>query len=259
MATMTNSPAHLEDEPESAEAWSTRKGQVTASRWRWALRKTLRSVPRLIVTCLAAALLVLPIADGTQNAEAGKKSKNTMVTKTFSSNGQIDIPDTGMQGPANPYPSLIEVDAFDKYKKAKIVDVNLILRGFSHPYPNQVDVMLAQGNQRAIVMADAGGTIDAEDLNITLDDQAAQELPNGDELFSGTYQPANLPGTDPFPAPAPAPNGNSALSIFENGNPDGEWRLFVSDDFNIENSDTGAFAQGWKLEITAKVTKNKKK
>jgi hypothetical protein len=218
-------------------------------------RRGTRLVARLMAVVLAAAL-VLPLAEGTQIAEAGKKNK--VVTKTFSSNGQIDIPDAGLQGPADPYPSTIEVDTFEKYKKAKIKDVNLTLRTFNHPYPDQVDVMLALGNRRAIVMADAGGNHEAENLTMTLDDQANQALPDGDELSSGTYRPANLPGVDPFPAPAPAANGDTALSTFKNAKPDGEWRLFVHDDFNIENSDTGEFAGGWKLEITAKVKHDKK-
>jgi hypothetical protein len=114
--------------------------------------------------------------------------------------------------------------------------------------------MLAQGNRRAIVMGDAGGGDDAVNVTVTLDDQATDELPDGDALSSGTYRPANLGGVDPFPAPAPAPNANSALSTFNNARPDGQWRLFVHDDFN---GFTGEFAGGWKLEITAKVKKKK--
>jgi hypothetical protein len=133
-----------------------------------------RLATRLIAVLLAAAL-VLPLAEGTQDAAAGKKTK--LVTKTFSSNGQIAIPDAGTDGPADPYPSIIEVDAFGKFKKAKITDVNLTLRGFGHTLPENVDVMLVHGNRRAIVMGDAGGGADAENLTITLDDQAAQELP----------------------------------------------------------------------------------
>lgn len=256
MAAITNWPARPVFISGRSAAGSVRASVATVPRFRAETRGGTRLLARFMAM-LIAALLVLPVAEGTQTAEAGKKNKT--VTKTFSSNGQIDIPDTGMAGPADPYPSIIEVDAFEKYKKARITDVNLILRDFSHPYPNQVDVMLALGNRKAIVMADAGGHIEAENLTITLDDQANQALPDGDELFSGTYRPANLPGVDPFPAPAPASNGNTALSTFKSANPDGQWRLFVYDDFNIENSDTGEFAGGWKLEITAKVKKNKKK
>jgi hypothetical protein len=222
-------------------------------------RRGPRLAARLTAVILAAAL-ILPLAESTQTAEAGKKHKT--VTKTFSSNGQIDIPDAGSEGSSDPYPSIIEVDAFEKYKKAKIKDVNVTLRGFSHTFPDNVDVMLTRGNRRATVMSDVGSSTDANGLQITLDDQAGGNLPINGALASGTFQPTNDTGTgeanaadDPFSAPAPTPNGNSALSTFKGAKPDGEWRLFVVDDFN---NDTGAFANGWKLEITAKVKKDKK-
>lgn len=222
--------------------------------------RAMRLATRLTAVGLAAAL-VLPLAEGTQDATAGKK-KN-LVTKTFSSSGQIDIPDAGTEGASDPYPSIIDVDAFGKYKKAKIKDVNLTLRGFSHTFPDNVDVMLARGNQRATVMSDVGGGSDANGVQLALDDQAGASLPDNAALASGTFRPNNEtgfgeadPADDPFSAPAPTPNGNSALSTFNGAKPDGEWRLFVHDDFN---ADDGAFAGGWKLEITAKVKDKKKR
>lgn len=200
-----------------------------------------------------ASLLVLPMAQATQPAEAGKKFKT--ITKTFSSNGQIDIPDAGTQGPANPYPTTIDVDGFEKFKKAKITDVNLTLDGFDHQLSENVDVMLALGNKRALVMADAGNGVDVNDLTITLDDQADQDLPDGDPLESGTFRPANLVGADPFAAPAPVPNGNVNLSTFKGLKPDGEWKLFVHDDANMN---IGSIDNGWELEITVKVKEDKK-
>lgn len=199
-----------------------------------------------------AALLVLPLAEATQPAEAGKKFKT--ITRTFSSNGQISIPGAGTSGPANPYPSTIKVDEFKKFKQAKITDVNLVLRGFNHELPENVDVMLALGNRQAIVMGDAGDGTDAVNIDLTLDDQAAADLPEGADLVGGAFRPANLTGADPFPAPAPAPDGNVALSTFNGAAPDGQWQLFVHDDFN---GSTGSISGGWQLEITAKVKNDK--
>jgi hypothetical protein len=230
-----------------------RVGVESAPQPRVRTRRGARLAVRLTAVVLATAL-VLPLAESTQTAEAGKKFKT--VTKTFSSNGQIDIPDAGTEGPSDPYPAIIEVDAFAGYKKAKIKDVNLTLRGFNHASPGHVDVMLALGNRRAIVMGDAGGSFDAVNLNMTLDDQTTDGLPDENALSSGSYRPANLVGLDPFPAPAPAPNANHSLATFNNAKPDGEWRLFVHDD---TNGSTGEFANGWKLEITAKVKNDKKK
>jgi hypothetical protein len=201
-----------------------------------------------------AALLVLPSATATQPAEAGKKFKT--ITKTFSSNGQIDIPDGGgTQGPANPYPTTIDVDAFGKFKRAKIKDVNLTLRGVDHQQSTNVDVMLALGNKRSLLMADAGDATDVSGLTITLDDQAEQDLPTGDALASGTFRPGNFAGSDNFPAPAPLPNGNEDLAAFNGLKPDGEWALFVFDD---AGASTGSIDNGWELEITAKVKEDKK-
>jgi hypothetical protein len=237
------------------------EGQFLANPWADAAptggmrqRAKLARISGRVLGVALAALLVLPLAEATQPAEAGKKFKT--ITETISSNGQIDIPDAGTQGPANPYPTTIEVDEFAKFKKAKITDVNLTLRDFSHQRSENIDVMLALGNRRAIVMGDAGNATDINNANITLDDDAGQDLQNGVALVGGTFRPTNLlMDADLFPAPAPAPNANVALSAFNGLKPDGQWRLFVHDDFN---GDTGSISAGWELEITAKV-KNEKK
>lgn len=201
-----------------------------------------------------AALLVLPIAQATQPAEAGKKFKT--ITKTFSSNGQIAIPSAGTSGPANPFPTTIKVDGFKKFKKAKITDVNLTLRDFSHDRSENVDVMLALGNSNAFVMGDAGNATDIDSATITLDDQAGTSLPDGAALTAGTFRPGNLPGGDAFPAPAPALSGNETLAVFNGLNPDGQWQLFIDDD---AAADSGAVSAGWELQITAKVKNEKDK
>jgi hypothetical protein len=232
----------------------------SAPQMRVRTRRGTRLAVRLTAVVLATAL-VLPLAESTQTAEAGKKFKT--VTKTFSSNGQIDIPNAGTEGEGDPYPSIIDVDAFAGYKKARIKDVNLTLRGFSHTFPDNVDVMLALGNRRATVMSDVGDSDDANTVQLTLDDQAGSDLPNFSQLSSGTFRPTNEtgvfeanPADDPFAAPAPVPNANVDLAIFNGAKPDGEWRLFVHDD---ANGAAGELAGGWKLEITAKVKNDKKK
>lgn len=202
------------------------------------------------------ALLVLPYAAETHHAEAGKKSKAKTITRTFSSDGQIDIPDAGTEGAADPYPSTIDVDFFEKFKRAKIKDIDLTLIEFDHTFPDNVDVMLTLGPRRAIVMSDAGGSTDVQDATLTFDDEAATQISTSDELTSGTVRPANHTGDDPFPAPAPAPNANVALTAFNGAKPDGRWRLFIHDD---ANNDTGGVDDGWTLEITAKVKKEKNK
>ncbi len=214
-------------------------------------------LPRLLAVALAA-LVALPMAEVTQPVAAGKKFKT--ITKTISSTAPISVPGAGTSGPGSLYPSTIDVTAFGKFKNAQIKDVNLTLLNLSHTFPDNVDVMLVQGNRQATVMSDVGGNTDANNLTLTLDDQAAAPLPISSALSSGTFQPTNDIGFgevgDTFPAAAPLQNGGVALSAFNGANPDGQWQLFVNDDFN---ADSGSFAGGWSLQITAKVKEAKEK
>jgi hypothetical protein len=212
-------------------------------------------LPRLLAVTLAA-LVALPLAEATQPVVAGKDKKFKTITRTFASDGQIDIPAAGTAGPANPYPVTIDVDAFEKFEKVKITDVNLTLKGLQHERTENIDVMLVHKDRRALVMADPGNGTDVSDLTITLDDEAGADLPDGAVLTSGVFRPGNQSGGDDFAAPAPAPNGNVALSTFDGADPDGQWRLFVHDDAGF---DTGRITGGWELAITAKVKIDKDK
>jgi hypothetical protein len=214
-------------------------------------------LPRLLAVALAA-LVTLPMAEATQPVAAGKKFKT--ITKTISSTAPISVPGAGTSGPGSLYPSTIDVTAFEKFKKAQIQDVNLTLLNLSHTFPDNIDVMLVLGNHQATVMSDVGGGTDANNLTLTLDDQAAAPLPIASALSSGTFQPTNDIGAgevgDTFPPAAPLQNGGVGLSVFNGANPGGQWQLFVNDDFNV---DSGSLAGGWSLQITAKVQEAKEK
>lgn len=203
-----------------------------------------------ILLCFLASLLALPISQATEPAKAGKKFK--IVTRAFSNNAQIAIPDSGTMGPANPYPSTIGVSGF---KRAKIKDVNLILHDFSHTAPIDVDVMVVAANDRnGVVMGAAGWFHDVSGITLTLDEQAGVALPGGDALTSGTFQPRDFSAGDPFPDPAPIPSA-TGLSVFNGGNPNGAWTLFVVDNLT---TNSGSLDSGWTLEITARVKKKKR-
>ena len=212
-------------------------------------------LPRLLAVGLAA-LIALPLAEATQPVEAGKDKGFKTITKTISNNGQIDIPAAGTSGPANPYPITIDVDAFEKFEKVKITDVNLTLKGVQHERTENIDVMLVHKDRSALVMADPGNGTDVSDLTITLDDEAGTDLPDGAVLTSGVFRPGNQSGDDEFPAPAPVPSGNVALSTFDGADPDGQWQLFIQDDAGF---DTGRITGGWELAITAKAKTDKGK
>jgi hypothetical protein len=205
-----------------------------------------------ILACLLAALLALPLTQSSPPAKAGKRFKN--ITRTFSNNGQIAIL---ASGEANPYPATLQVGGFKKAKKAKIKDVDLVLRDFSHEFPDEVDILLVAPNGRnALVMSDVGGNAHADNLTLTLDDEAGAGLPLDSQLSSGTFRPTNDGMVDTLPAPAPVSSGSIALSVFNGADPSGQWRLFIRDD---DPGDNGSIAGGFSLEIKAKVKKKKKR
>lgn len=172
------------------------------------------------------------------------------LTKTFTSTVPLTIPKGApgvTSGASDPYPATIEVSGF---ANGTITDVNLILEDFTHPDPQEVDILLTRSSGRqAMVMSDAGGVF-ATDVDLTLDDEAAAPLPNG-ELVSGTYRPTfnRTTASDDFAPPAPAHNGSVKLRTFDGADPNGTWQLWVMDN---GNNYTGDIA-GWALEITAEV------
>jgi subtilisin-like proprotein convertase family protein len=258
----------------------------TQSRQATTRRRPRGRAPKLIVGLLVLVLLIAVVAPAFAGspkrhhssaaahqphavaADKKKGGKGKTTTRTFQSgdaNGaEISIPavdSLGDLGPADPYPSTIAVTGFGA--KARIADVNLTLRNLSHSFTRDIDVMLVSPDGRnAVVMGDIGGAevlAEVRDLTITLDDEAATPLPTADDvaLTSGTFQPLdNLgpidddqPALTAFPEPAPVQSGANALSTFDGGNPQGEWRLFIVDD---QVGDVGQLAGGWSLEITAK-------
>jgi hypothetical protein len=186
--------------------------------------------------------------------DAKKKNKRKTVTKTFSNKASISLPDDGK---ATPYPVPIKVSGL---KKGKILKVRVLLNGFTHLVPDNVDVLLAASQLpglNAVIMSDVGGAFAVNGVNLILDDEAATPLPDNAQLTNGTYKPANYSGTaDAYEPPAPTPSGNSLLSVFNGQNPNGEWQLWIDD--WIGNG-PGSFSGGWSIEITAQVKKKKKK
>jgi subtilisin-like proprotein convertase family protein len=181
---------------------------------------------------------------------AGKRQSNKRKTvkKSFTNGASIAIPAIGA---ADLYPSPIVVSGL---KKGRITDVNLTLRGLSHSFPADIDLLLVAPSGRNVVVMDEVGRDAAEDsvtdIILTLDDEAARVLPSDSALTSGSFRPViDDPDFLDFPVPAPTPSEKSALFTFDGSNPNGEWRLFVIDD---GATDEGAIADGWELEITAK-------
>ena len=153
--------------------------------------------------------------------------------------GFISIPAGAV---ANPYPSECVITG----RTGTIVDVDVQFDGLTHLWPDHIDMLLVgPGGENAIVMSDAGGSLDAIHVDFTLDDSAGVPLPDVIRIVPGTYRPANYPPADSFPAPAPTPSGGSDLSVFNGTDPNGTWRLFVVHD----GTNFDGFISDWGVTI----------
>ena len=197
---------------------------------------------------------------------------------SFSNRAPINIPLPPLgqlYTPAEPYPSNISVSGFT----GTVTDVNVTLCGLNATFPSDVNVMLVAPNgANAMIMSDVGGNggvegdpnpeqhdIAVSDLNLTLDDAAANPLPADSQLTSGTWRPVDddtgelplneNPDEDQFPFPAVPTNGsNVALSTFNGVAADGTWKLYVFDDYPAQPADgefvLPHFSCGWSIDIT---------
>jgi subtilisin-like proprotein convertase family protein len=189
---------------------------------------------------------------------------------TFSNTSSISIVDATSAGAsgANPYPSETNVQGIS----GTISDVNVKLNGYSHGFPDDVAVQLVGPDGTSVLlMSDVGGAAPfgntaVNNINLTLDDEAANSLPDNGYLTTGTYKPTegttpvcniwidyrcsewvdyHVPNIWPPNAPDLATSARQ-LSGFDGKDPNGTWKLYVIDDTPLE---VGQFAGGWSLEI----------
>lgn len=164
------------------------------------------------------------------------------IDTTFENSDEIVMNDDE-QGPANPYPSEIDVSGLD----GAIRDVTVTLYGLSHTWPDDLDVLLVgPEGQNVMLMSDAGGSLDVENVTLKFDDAAADFLPDSGQIVSGTFKPTNYEMDTNLPNPAPPQPYGTMLSAFDGLNPNGTWRLFVFDD---AGEDSGEIAEGWDITI----------
>jgi len=117
----------------------------------------------------------------------------------------------------------------------------------SHTYPDDLDILLVgPGGQKVLLMSDAGGGSDVNNITLTFDDAAASALADSAAIVAGTYKPTDFVTGDTFPSPAPAGPYGTTLSTFNGLNPNGTWSLYVLDD---AASDSGSIAGGWSLKF----------
>ncbi len=165
-----------------------------------------------------------------------------IVTRTFTSRQLITIPESGISAR---YPSKIQVSGL---REGRIRKVTVTLSGLTHSWPNDLDIMLADNKGRGVIlMNEVGVTQGVTGITLTFD--AAAVTPPPDPLVSGTYLPTSNGILAPLPPPAPQGITGTALSVFNNLNPNGAWSLYVFDD---GIGDTGTIS-GWSLKITARI------
>jgi uncharacterized repeat protein (TIGR01451 family) len=161
--------------------------------------------------------------------------------QTFTNAAPITINDNA---PATPYPSSIAVAGV----QGSVGLTRVTLHKFSHTYPADIRVLLVSPTGRkALLMARAGGPFTVSNLDLTFDDYATRQLPDG-SLTTGAYLPTVKDDpTVSLQTPAPEAPYATNLSTFSGDTPNGNWQLYILDAFAL---DSGSIAQGWSLEIT---------
>ena len=173
--------------------------------------------------------------------ESSDMLKSVFEQKTFFNTNGITIPTSGS---ATPYPSIIEITGI--MGKIRTVEVTLI--GFTHSFPNDCDMMLVHpdGITNIQFMTATGGTGGVTNVTYTFTDSAAIMLPNATSP-SGSYLPTNLfSGT--YPPPAPTGSTTTLMNIFNNLDPNGQWKLYI-----VDHAPPDGGMTGWSLTITTSV------
>lgn len=197
-------------------------------------------------TWVLVVMAVLVVTAPAAPVEAASRFKT--VTRQFHNTTPIAIPGSGSgPGDASPFPSQITVSGL---KRGRVLDVDVVLHGYSHTCPDDVDGALdgPQG-QRAILMSDVGScNPDASFITFTLDDEAAQRLEDNATPGDNRYRPFDY---DPIgTSQSDLVGDNSLLSQYDGTNPNGVWVLYIQDD---NGADIGQFSSGWTLIIKARV------
>src|SRR5689334_7571922 len=131
-------------------------------------------------------------------------------------------------GPADT--TAIEVSGFE----TPLADVDVTLHNLTQSEINGLDILLVgPGGQTAVIFSDVGGNSSANNLTVTLDDQAPGQLSSSAALTNGSFQPTNFDTADHWaspPSPVATPPSGSRLGVFNGTDPNGTWRLFFAND-----------------------------
>jgi uncharacterized delta-60 repeat protein/uncharacterized repeat protein (TIGR01451 family) len=162
------------------------------------------------------------------------------VPTSYSNNAAIVINDFTN---ATPYPSVINVSSLN----GAVTKATVTVSNVYHTWPSDIDMLLVSpAGQKSYLMAKCGGGNVINRVSLTFDDLAATSLTSS-TIVSGTNKPTSLAASTPaFPVPAPPGPYNTNLSVFNGGNPNGAWSLYVIDDSHVN---TGIVSNGWTLSL----------
>lgn len=165
-----------------------------------------------LTTAAAAAGLAVALLAGTAEA----------ATQTFTNVASIAIPGSGTSGPANPYPSVIDVAGIN----GTVTDVDVLLNGLSHTWASDIEIAVEGPDATTTFLMDSqGGAANWTNNALRFSDDGA----NLSVGTSGTYAPFG------------------SLAVFNGLEPNGAWKLYVRDN---AGADTGSISGGWSVEIT---------
>jgi hypothetical protein len=176
----------------------------------------------------------------------------TVNGNSFCNVGPITIPNA-IGGSGTPYPSKLFVTGL----AGTTQKVTMQLNGFTHPVPEDVDLLLVSPTgQRFVPFASVAGIVGVTNIDLTLDDAAASLMPSTGSLPGGTYRPSAFASAT-FPTPAPAgpyqfaaSQGSATfINTFSGSSPNGTWQLFASS-HGAGTSGTRQFGGGWCLNFT---------
>ncbi len=176
----------------------------------------------------------------------------TVSGNTFCNVGPITIPNT-INASGTPYPSKLFVTGLSGTTQK----VTMNLNGFTHPVPEDVDLLLVSpAGQKYVPFASVAGIVGVSNINLTLDDAAASLMPSTGSLAGGTYRPSAFANAT-FPSPAPAgpyqfaasQGAATFISTFSGASPNGTWQLFASS-HGAGTAGARQFGGGWCLNFT---------
>jgi hypothetical protein len=166
---------------------------------------------------------------------------------TFSNPALIAVP---IGGPANPYPSTINVSGLS----GTVSKTRASLFGITGSDTNHLQVILVgPAGQTTMLMRESCGFADPLAGEVfTFDDAAPGFLPFGTcQGLSGNYKPTDHDpaneGSGPFPPPAPPAPYGAALSVLNGSQPNGTWRLYIFE--GNGGVQTHTIGGGWSLDI----------